>query len=65
MKLGLPRPPLSRSEEKKKLAYVEAGRAVLITALAPSLPNVLQVNSPKQNLTLSGRPRESKRIVMA
>lgn len=43
MKLGLPRPPLTRSEEKRKLAYIEAGRAVLITRLAPALPDVLQV----------------------
>jgi len=44
MKLGLPRPPLTRSEEKRKLAYIEAGRAVLITRLAPALPDVLQVS---------------------
>lgn len=52
MKLGLPRPPLAYSEEKRHLAYVEAGRAVLITAFTPLVPNVLQVSvAPRGNRT--------------
>eukprot|EP00238_Polyblepharides_amylifera_P001098 CAMPEP_0196573372 /NCGR_PEP_ID=MMETSP1081-20130531/3272_1 /TAXON_ID=36882 /ORGANISM="Pyramimonas amylifera, Strain CCMP720" /LENGTH=767 /DNA_ID=CAMNT_0041891047 /DNA_START=162 /DNA_END=2465 /DNA_ORIENTATION=- len=43
MKMGLPRPPLPLSAEKRKLAYVEAGRAVLL-CITPEAPNVLQVS---------------------
>ena len=43
VKMGLPRPPLPLTAEKRKLAYVEAGRAVLVTVLSPICPDVLQV----------------------
>lgn len=52
VKLGLPRPPLPRSAEKRNLAYVEAGRAVLITALNPICPDVLQVRCSRLSLVL-------------
>lgn len=50
MKLGLARPPLEATDEKRKVAYVEAGRAVLITVNSPAVPDVLQVSvQPRGN----------------
>eukprot|EP00976_Prorocentrum_cordatum_P016050 322328-Prorocentrum_minimum.AAC.1 len=61
MKLGLPRPPLEASDDKRHLSFVEAGRAVLITAAAPLVPDVLQA-APRVSGSGSGASeRESGR----
>lgn len=58
MKLGLPRPPLEASDDKRHLSFVEAGRAVLITAAAPLVPDVLQVG------LVSARTNPISRLMM-
>eukprot|EP00959_Pyramimonas_sp_CCMP1952_P443482 9284345-Pyramimonas_sp.AAC.1 len=64
MKLGLPRPPLEASDDKRHLSFVEAGRAVLITAAAPLVPDVLQTTADETTDDLKIRRPMMRQLMM-